>query len=284
MDYGLTNTRGVVSPAEVTQILAYAEEHSIGLLDTAPAYGDSEDVIGRALPATSRMRIVTKTPAFRSQLVSGTEVEQLKVCLRRSLGRLQRESVYGLLLHDSDDLVAPGGALLLKAMREEVASGRVRKIGISVYNGEQIDRALQLFTPDIVQCPLNVFDQRLVKSGHLAKLKDLGVEIHVRSVFLQGVLLGAQGRLPHPLAEHSEHVQRYFWCLSGSRVGKLEAALGFIASQPNVDCGLVGVTGLAELKDALGVLQRQPGPALPYADFALHDAHAIDPSKWKTTA
>ena len=192
--------------------------------------------------------------------------------------------MYGLLLHNPDDLATPGSALLLKAMRDEVASGRVCKTGISVYTGEQIDRALELFTPGIVQCPLNVLDQRLLKSGHLAKLKDLGVEIHVRSVFLQGVLLGEEGRLPHPLAEHSDHLHRYFCALAGSRVGKLEAALGFIASQPDVDVGLVGITGLPELKDVLRALPRQARPALPYAEFALHDAHAVDPSNWKVTA
>ena len=100
-----------------------------------------------------------------------------------------RGNVYGLLAHHADDLLVPGGRRVFEEMQRLLEEGLVRKIGVSVYSGQQIDSILELYTPDIVQLPLNLFDQRLLESGHLEKLKRRGVEIHARSVFLQGLLL-----------------------------------------------------------------------------------------------
>ena len=41
----------------------------------------------------------------------------------------------------------------------------------------------------MIQCPFNVFDQRLISSGAYKRMKARGIKVHVRSIFLQGLLL-----------------------------------------------------------------------------------------------
>jgi len=284
LDYGVTNNKGRVAQDNVRGIIALAEQRGFELLDTAAAYGSSEEVIGAVLRPSSSMRIVTKTPVFRCERISDAEVNQLNATLWRSLQRLRRRNVYGLLLHNADNLSLPGGKLLLEAMRKAVFSGLVAKIGVSVYRKEQIDSVLDVFTPDILQCPVSIFDQRLVRSGHLATLKRLGVEIHARSLFLQGLLLGEEESLPDALSCHRAHFHRYFSQLAALGVGKVEAAVGFIRSQPNVDVAVVGVTELRELEQIVDAALGEAPSEISYADFALDDLKAIDPSTWNLKA
>ena len=42
---------------------------------------------------------------------------------------------------------------------------------------------------DLIQIPLNLFDRRFEKQGYLEKFKKKHIEIHTRSIFLQGLLL-----------------------------------------------------------------------------------------------
>ena len=58
-----------------------------------------------------------------------------------------------------------------------------------MYNSKQLKSLLSVMTPDIVQVPVNVFDQRLIKDGSIGALSDRKIKIHIRSIFLQGLML-----------------------------------------------------------------------------------------------
>ena len=108
--------------------------------------------------------------------------------------------LYGLLAHDAKDLLGTTGDAIWQTMEELRAEQRVVRVGASVYNGGQIDAMLQRYPIDLVQLPLSVLDQRLIQSGHLDRLAERNIEVHVRSVFLQGALLMSPDRLPPHLA------------------------------------------------------------------------------------
>ena len=103
--------------------------------------------------------------------------------------RLNTINLYGLMLHRPEQLLGPYGEEIMSALLSLKKSGTVQKIGISVYSPDEFTELFSEYDFDIVQCPFNLIDRRLVNSGWLAKLKALGVEVHVRSSFLQGLLL-----------------------------------------------------------------------------------------------
>jgi aryl-alcohol dehydrogenase-like predicted oxidoreductase len=142
LPYGITNSLGQVPESEVGEILRCASNLGIDMLDTAHLYGSSEVTLGRLAVPLADFRVVTKTPKFRECAAAGEAVDLLRSAFSQSLDRLARPEVYALLLHDADDLTGPYGAELWAAMSELRARGLVRKIGVSVYDGDQIEVAL----------------------------------------------------------------------------------------------------------------------------------------------
>ena len=108
--------------------------------------------------------------------------------IKNSLKRLNVQSLHGLLLHNSKDLLSDKGKMLVDSLKKIKSNGLVNKIGVSVYAPSEFDRIFDLIKIDIVQAPLNIIDRRFETSGLLTKLYN-GIEIHIRSVFLQGLLL-----------------------------------------------------------------------------------------------
>jgi aryl-alcohol dehydrogenase-like predicted oxidoreductase len=279
LDYGVSNRRGRVRIAEVRKIFEVAESAGISLLDTAPSYGDSEASIGAALEPAAEFRIVTKTPVFTSDTIGAADAQALSESFDASRKALRRETLYGLLFHHADDVLKPGGKRLVDAAQDLVESGAVEKIGVSVYTGSEIDRILDVFAPGIVQAPANVFDQRLVRSGYLARLEQLGVELHVRSVFLQGLLLMDADRMPAYFGSFQPRLRRYFDAVAAAGSSKVEAALGFAMSLP-ADAVLVGVSSVGELRELVRSSDSR-AQRIDYDAFAIDDPRLVDPSRWK---
>ncbi|TVT58091.1 MAG: aryl-alcohol dehydrogenase [Sedimenticola thiotaurini] len=277
LPYGIANAKGQTSRDEVRAILAEAREHSISVLDTASQYGEAESVLGRNV--LDGFRIVTKTPSFGSSEISFEQVDELLTTFRRSLSNLSCERVHGLLLHRVDDLFIRGGYKLLSAMEALRTQGLVSKIGVSVYDGRQIDAVLKVFCPDIVQLPLSVLDQRLLRSGHLEMLKEKGVEVHVRSVFLQGLLLMPLSRLPTYFEPIRALVTRWHMAAAEQGMSLSQAALSYVRNLGCVDTVLVGVENAAQFRAC-------------FSDFSVHgifdagglaceDPAFVNPSRWK---
>jgi aryl-alcohol dehydrogenase-like predicted oxidoreductase len=279
--YGVSNLAGPPSQAEINAIMETADDCGIVVVDTAPAYGSSEAKIGRALHASHKFRIVSKTPVLDTNDVGRHELGRLRASLEQSLKRLHQDQLYGLLVHRVDDLFLPHGARLIEAMQELVAAKLVQHIGVSVYNAQQIDQVLELFTPSLIQVPLNVFDQRLVHSGHLRHLKTKGVEIHARSVFLQGLLLMEPDRLPVYFSPIRERFSTYRNLLASKHLRPIEGALSFPAQLPEVDVVLIGVNRPAELTEIVGAARAVNGSRLEMSALAVDDEAMIDPSLWK---
>ena len=279
LDYGVSNRNGKTPASEVAAILRAALAHGIEVLDTAPLYGDSEASLGQALAGSSRFRVVTKTPAFGRRPISADDVSYLRDTFRQSLQNLATGGVYGLLIHHADDLLAENGAILFEAAYSMKQEGLVQKVGVSVYSGEQIDAILGRFQVDLVQLPFNILDQRLRSGGQLRRLKAAGIEIHARSVFLQGLLLMPPPALPgyfEPLRGHLSKLHRQ---LEHMGLTPLEAALGFVLGIDEVDVVLCGVNNERQLLEICAAAARRVDmPALHR--YAYGDQAMLDPTRW----
>jgi len=279
-DYGITNKTGKVPETDVEQILALAADSGIRVLDTAAGYGDSEDVLGKVLGrGLHPFDIVTKAALPVALKCAELTRQAYRESLYRSLERLGQDQVYGFLAHRTQDLLQEGGDGIVDNMQQLKAEGVVRKIGISVYTAQEIDAVLDLFKPDLVQLPINVLDQRLVVSGHLRKLKDLGVEIHARSIFLQGVLLQTAGTVPSFLTKYSAEIEKFRSTASELGVTCIQAALGFVLGLDEVDVVVVGVNSVIHLQEVLNASQKKVDPEW-FAACAADEEALLNPSLW----
>ncbi|RZL08781.1 MAG: aldo/keto reductase, partial [Hymenobacter sp.] len=183
--YGLNNQDGQPATATVAAILAAAETAGLTLLDTASAYGNSEARLGELAGENADFEIITKVPAGPPA--------QVAQHLAESMARLQRTRLYGVMFHAFGLLQAePTAWKALQAARE---AGQVARIGVSLYHPHEAEWLLtQGWDVDLVQVPYNVLDQRF--ANVLPQLAARGVEVHVRSAFLQGLLLREPASLP----------------------------------------------------------------------------------------
>lgn len=280
MNYGVSNRNGQPTVEEASEILALATFRGIRVLDTAPLYGTSEDVLGEILPSHHEFCLVTKTPKFNKPEIRPADAHYLERIFLRSLERMRVARVYGLLVHRTEDLFVPGSQLLLETMQDLRERGLVEKLGVSLYHPEHLDLVLDRFKVDLVQLPLNVFDRRMLSKGHLTKLKQMGVEIHARSVFLQGLLLMQPALLPPYFARVQPHLERYHDYLRTQNLSPVRAALGFVTSVKELDAIICGVTSRQELQ-ILCTEMNSPREPNGLKNFALEDASILDPSSWQ---
>lgn len=279
LDYGITNAAGRTSEVEVGRILRLAANNGIRVLDTAAGYGESETVLGRTLPARHPFAIVTKTPARRKEENGDAYAERVKATFRRSLARMGQKKIYGLLAHHAEDLLSAQGEILMQVLLELRRQGFVEKVGVSIYNAAQIDTILARYPVQLVQLPVSVLDQRLIDSGHLARLRRAGIEVHARSVFLQGLLLMTPDAIPPYFSAIRDHLGRYLAYLESLALTPMEAALGFVHGLPEVDHVVFGVNTATQLQEILAVQIKQVDTR-SMARFALSDPAMLDPSRW----
>lgn len=280
LDYGVSNRRGQCPPGEARKILRQAAKSGFDVLDTAAAYGSSEATLGRILEPGHGFDIVTKTPPLESHRGTQTAAEHLTRAFTHSLVRLRQKSVHGLLVHNADDLLGPEGGAIWSAMEGLRERGRVSRIGASVYGPDEADALLARFPLQIIQTPFNVFDQRLTASGCLGRLKRRGVEVHVRSAFLQGLLLMPPEETPDHLAPARPPLRDWRTAMAALGLSPLEGAIGFLRQTPAIDAVVLGVTCRDELLEIARALEVTIPPGIGWTQFALDEPDIIDPRYW----
>ena len=264
--YGVSNLRGQVPKEEAATILSRGAKAGIRLLDTAANYGEAETIL--ASVDTAPFRVVTKT----INLSHG--FDRVIARARQSAAALKADTI---LVHAARDLEGDGGAALWNALLRLKDDGIFRKIGISVYAADNPAALAGKFHPDVMQLPFSLLDQRLLENGTLARLQALGVEVHARSLFLQGLLF--LDNLPEKLRHAAPHLAKLRKSLKDAGTTSLPAALGFVLARPEIAFGLVGVTSAAELNEIVAAA-RKPLPSLDWASFALKDELVLTPSLW----
>ena len=158
MNYGISNNYGKSSLSQIDEILSYAYKQNITLIDTACDYGDAEMQLGKA--NLSKFNIITKTPFYTQSLLTKTSKEDLISSFNNSLSLLNLTKIHCLLVHHAEDLLKEGSEYLIEGLYYLKEKQVISKIGFSMYPGIDLERLIKSFTPDIVQLPINVFDQR----------------------------------------------------------------------------------------------------------------------------
>lgn len=272
--YGINNSSGIPFDEEIKQIFSVARNAGVGVVDTAIAYGNAEEKIGRY--SGKNFKVITKLPEFGEN--DEYSYKSLIEIIKGSVARLCTSKLYGLLLHRPSQILEKNGAILYKNLQQLKADGLVDKIGISIYEPSELDALGKLYKFDIVQAPLNIFDRRLIDTGWLSRLADNGTEIHVRSVFLQGLLLTSASQRLSKFAPWAILLSRYDDWLKDTGLTALEACIRFPLSFPEISNVIIGVDNSKHLKEIIaaadGDITRVP------ADISSDDLKLINPLSW----
>ena len=267
LDYGITNHSGQVAIDEVKDILNYAKTNNIDTLDTAARYGNSEQVLGEV--GVNNYRIITKTTPLKNG------VDGVIKGFHQSLDNLNIGQVEGLLIHNIDDTKDKRFGELFHKLNNLKEEGLINKIGFSTYTPDQVDFLLENFDFDLIQVPFNIFDNRLIQGGQLKALKKKKIEIHARSVFLQGLLLDFNNLSDYFLTWKNEF-DIYQNVVKESGLSKLEYALNFALSVHEIDKVLVGVNSEDQLREIVSSVKGQGD----LSAYPICDKNLLNPSNW----
>jgi aryl-alcohol dehydrogenase-like predicted oxidoreductase len=267
------SVRGRPPQAEVRDILEIAARSNLGVFDLAGRSPQAEGAIGDVMPRPNPFKISIST--VRAD--RGPDLVEAEA--RAALQRLGVEQADCILVPSASELFGPHGLAMwdrLKALKDQ---GLTRKIGISVFASDDPLGLARRFRPDVVQAPASLLDQRLIVDGTLAAIAGLGMEVHLRSIFLNGLILLPPDRAPNHLKEAAARISRARRLIAEGKSDPLQAALGFALSRPEATAVLVGVASAAELNAVIRAAASPP-PDLDWDEMAIDDPVALDPRAW----
>ena len=273
-NYGIANQAGQVSPAETKAILELATTHRINMLDTATSYGDSELRLGTI--GIPNWQVVSKLPAVPDGCadIAGWVTDSAYASLRR----LGLQSLRGLLLHRPQQLLDADGDQIFLALQNLKTMGLVQKIGVSIYDPAELEALCPRFEFDIVQAPFNLLDRRMINSGWMSRLASGGTELHVRSIFLQGLLLMTPSERPSKFNRWQQLWSAYSEWLRSDEITPMQACVRYSLSFAEITKVIVGVDAAHQLREIVEATGRSI-PTVP-SSLQVQDCDLINPSRW----
>ncbi len=252
MPYGINNRWGKPSIPEAINILENAYEAGVGILDTALVYGEAFQIIGEYHRHHPEFKVNSK---FRKSEVGNNLVDVVLLNLEM-MGIRQLECLMFHHFTDSKDHA------FNDMMRWLKSAGFAKKIGISIYTNEEFRRAIEDGTYDVIQFPFNLLDNERHREALMFLANGSGIELHARSVFLQGLLFMDPENIPEKLIGLKPDLAKIRELASISNIDICSIALGYVKSFPEINNILIGVETLSQLKTNIDCLKYEIPPQL----------------------
>lgn len=288
MDYGIANETGPPDDDQLRAILQLAGEAHLDTLDTARAYGSSENRIGQCVGRDRRWKVYTKLAADAWQ--EGIDAEQAATRAHDSLATsrvaLCRTRLDAVLLHRASHRHVAGGAIW-SVLRDEVQRGQIEAIGISASAPEDAYDALEDESASVIQIACNLLDQRLVRSGFLDLALRRGRKVVIRSIFLQGLAHLDPAALPAHLEPLRPVLRDLATWASRYNLQTSDIFLGFAHLLRGATV-LVGCEHVTQLADNLAAWERTRRLVAEIGHLAISipsfSDGLINPARWPNVA
>lgn len=273
--YGISNAGNIVDRKAAARILDVAYGLGIRFIDTAAVYGDSERLLG--LSGARRFAVVTKLPRIPVQTndVKGWA----KKTLGQSLKKLRISAAHAVLVHDADELLGRSGEKLYAALLDLKREGMSEYIGASVYSEVQVRKLSQQYVLDVVQAPNNPLDHRFTASAWREHSNSSDSKLHIRSIFLQGLLLLDEKEQCRLFPEWRGLWGEWATWLKKTDQTAVGACVRYAAMQAHAAGVVVGVLSAAQLTELALELDKTTS-AIPKF-FSTQDLGLINPGLWK---
>lgn len=277
MPYGINNKNGKPLKESVFEILNTAYENGIETLDTAEDYGDSQDVIGQYNDLNAQSKRFELISKLSSRIL---DPAQLDHNISVTLSKLNVPFLEGYLFHRYDSYSKnPAFLKELVCLKEK---GLIRKIGVSIYGIEDLEKLIHDPHIDILQLPYNLLDNRNHKQEILERLKAAGKEIHVRSVFLQGLFFMEDTIIPAKLVPLRPYLQQMKLVADAAELSIEKLALQYVYRNPLVDKVLIGVDSKEHLLKSIEAIRDNIADELfnEVDKITVKEKHLLYPINW----
>ena len=254
---------------EINLIFKILKKNKINIFDTAPSYGDSEKKIG---DYHSKKRVFSKIVLSNKH---NTNKNSLISEVKKSLNLVKEKKFEGLLINNPNYLIKnKKKKQIIQNLKYLKKANLTKKIGISIYDVSEFSSIIKFWKPDIIQFPLNIFDQRFAKKKFLKKIKELKIQTIARSIFLKGLIFNKNTTnlfLKKKISNYDS------WC-NNNRITRLSGCLNFIKKYKQLDYFIVGIDNSFQLQEIISVLKKK-SIYVPNK-FKISKKNIIDPRLW----
>lgn len=271
--YGITNSQ-VISNNEIKEIFNFCKINNINRIDTAASYTQSENIIGKHI--NDDWIINTKLPNIPNDIIDIYTFILNKV--NDSIKRLNIRSINCLFVHNSETLFSKNSDKVYKSLLLLKKKKLIKKIGISVYTPKELDKVLGYYEFDYIQIPINIFNQSFVNNNNLKKLASNNILIQARSIFLQGLLLVEEKKLPTKLTNEKKIWKIWYEWINDHNLNKLDVCLSFVLSFNEIKEIIFGIGNFQNLVE----IAHSKNKKIPYFPIELIDQNSkiLDPRLW----
>ena len=269
-NYGYKKNK--IKHGEIKKIINYIKRIKYKFIDTANFYGSAQKILGKNIKF--KVNYISKIK-IKKQDITNTSHLVKKVNL--ILNELKVKKIYALLIHNPQILKLDKKKKIYKSLIEMKKKGKIHKLGISIYNLEEINFALKKFKFNIIQLPINLFDRKFINNGILNRLKKHGYEIHARSIFLQGLLLDSN--LHRKFTKWSEIFRFYKFWLKANNLKKLDVCWNYVKNIKEIDRIVIGLNNLKQLKQILNI-KKDNLNEVPHF-MRKEEINLINPTTWE---
>ncbi len=287
MDYGFQGTehRSKPAAAEAIRIVQRALDLGINLIDTAPTYGNSEELIGKALAGMKEKPLLASKVTIPDQALAPEERKKIRriilTTIETSLSALGVEKIDILQIHNTTQKLLTNDDVL-RALEDARTQGKVGFLGASCVGEEISLAALQTGHFDALQLPFNMLDRQMV-ARVFKQARHAGVGILSRSAFLRGILTSHLAIVPDSLAPLKEAARRLSAICEEEVRNLSEMAIRFCLSYENVSSVIIGVRTLSELEMNVADIERgnlSSSCMRKVLDVSVADSSLVNPATW----
>tara|TARA_B100000767_G_scaffold88407_1_gene84915 strand:+ start:719 stop:1597 length:879 start_codon:yes stop_codon:yes gene_type:complete len=275
--YGLIGKKKLLIP-DIKKILKYVIKKRIYSLDNSLNYTGSQKKI--SLLKKKNWQIITKLKFSKKNLIK-KDKKFLKSYVLKKIMLSKKElniQKFDVLLINNFEIFNYNSKKkiyqILKSIKKEKI---INKFGYSIYNFKKLDKTIKDFCPDVIQCSYNIFDRRLNDKKLIKLIKKKRVEIHARSIFLQGLLLCSLNHVPKKFQKWKKIFLKWEKWTKEKKITKLEACLSFAFSNKHINKVVIGVKDVTELRE---ILNTKIYKKIRFPSFLMKDKNLIDPYKW----
>ncbi len=277
--YGLNKSYYSNIDRKFKKIIQWNQQNNFfNYLDTAFKYGDAEKIIGKTINKKNKIKIISKF-SYDKTLINFDEIVNN---FHQSLKNLKTNSLYGVLVHDNSMFNKKKINTTIRFLEYIKKNKLSKKIGISVYDKYELKKNLKYFKFDIIQLPLNIFNQSFAIDNYLDEISK-EYEIFVRSIFLQGLLLDVNANPDKYFNKYKNDFIKYSNFLTKYNLSPLEACLYYIFSL-NLNLKIIfGVNDLSNIKEIYKTVKNYDKKTIKEINFSLlHNKKTklINPSFW----
>ena len=260
-----------INSSEIKKILNLAEKNKIYEIDTAEAY----------LKNKSTFKKINKKFKFSSKIAPDHRWVSLEFCqksLENHLKYLTSSKVEVIFFHDIKILFTKNGKKIFKNLQDlKKTKNLFNKIGVSIYDTESLNYLTSNYDLNVVQCPYNILDNRILSTGWFDKLRKFGIEVHARLVFLQGLLVNKSAHKRNYFKKWEKKFSQWFTSLENNKISPIDYCLNDILKS-DFDKIVIGINSSDNLNEIINFKKIKMNKIL---NLKIDDIKLIDPRRWK---